>query len=219
MRQYLLILTALFCAHSYAIEEVIQPTSSGPYSHLEVQLTPKEKNWLTQNPDIRVAVKSAWMPIEFKLESERHRGVAVDYLNAISQVLNISFSIVDFPEDSEPGEVDILSGVIGNQVIYPDCRALNQPYLVVPFVIYVNRNQPQSLQIQSLDALKGKRVAVFKHGVLSKRIAENYPEVKQVFVNIADKAFQMLEAGDVEAYVGNELVVDYHISVHRMSFV
>ena len=107
MRQYLLILTALFCAHSYAIEEVIQPTSSGPYSHLEVQLTPKEKNWLTQNPDIRVAVKSAWMPIEFKLESERHRGVAVDYLNAISQVLNISFSIVDFPEDSEPGEVDI----------------------------------------------------------------------------------------------------------------
>ena len=86
-------------------------------------------------------------------------------------------------------------------------------------MIYVNRNQPQSLQIQSLDALKGKRVAVFKHGVLSKRIAENYPEVKQVFVNIADKAFQMLEAGDVEAYVGNELVVDYHISVHRMSFV
>lgn len=219
MSQYLLIVTALFCMHSYAIEEVIQPTSSGPYSQLEVQLTPKEKDWLTRNPDIRVAVKSAWMPIEFKLESERHRGVSVDYLNAISQLLNVSFTVVDFPDDAEPETVDILSGVIGSQSPYPDYRALSQPFLVVPFAIYVNRSQPQFAQINSLDALKGKRVAVFKHGILSKRITENYPEIEQVFVNIADEAFQLLEAGDVVAYVGNELVVDYHVSVHRMSYV
>lgn len=192
MSQYLLIVTALFCMHSYAIEEVIQPTSSGPYSQLEVQLTPKEKDWLTRNPDIRVAVKSAWMPIEFKLESERHRGVSVDYLNAISQLLNVSFTVVDFPDDAEPETVDILSGVIGSQPPYPDYRALSQPFLVVPFAIYVNRSQPQFAQINSLDALKGKRVAVFKHGILSKRITENYPEIEQVFVNIADEAFQLL---------------------------
>lgn len=212
-------IAALFCSHAYAIDEVIQSTGSGTYSKLEVQLTPKERDWLKQNPDIRVAVKSAWMPIEFKLESERHRGVSVDYLNAISQLLNVNFTVIDFPEDSEPESVDVVSGVIGSKTIYPDYRALSQPFLVVPFAIYVNRNQSQTEQVNTLDGLKGKRVAVFKHSVLSKRISENYPEIKQVLVNIADEAFQLLEAGDVTAYVGNELVVDYHVSVHRMSYV
>jgi len=214
-----LIVTAMYCANVHAIEEVIQAASSETHSQIEVKLTPKEKAWLAQNPDIRVAVKSAWMPIEFKLESERHRGVSVDYLNAIAQLLNISFTIIDFPEDSQPEVVDLISGVIGNQIVYPDYRALNQPFLVVPFAIYVNRSQQQMAEVNSLDALKGKRVAVFKHGLLSRRISENYPDIKLVSVNIADEAFQLLEAGDVDAYVGNELVVDYHVSVHRMSYV
>ena len=219
MTALLLMVTVLFSANVHAIEEVIEATHAGEPNHLEINLTPKEKAWLAQNPDIRVAVKSAWMPIEFKLESERHRGVSVDYLNAMSQLLNVNFTIVDFPENTEPGMVDMISGVIGSQVIYPDFRALSQPFLVVPFMIYVNRNQEQEIPINSLDSLKGKRVAVFKYGVLSKRIKENYPDINLVFVNIADEAFQLLESGEVEAYVGNELVVDYHISVHRMSFV
>lgn len=214
----LVITTILFCPSIYAFEELIQAGTSGDARHVDIKLTPKEEAWLENNPDIRVAVKSAWMPIEFKLESERHRGISVDYLNAISQLLNVNFNVIDFPEDSEPGAVDMLSGVIGNQVVYPDYRALAQPFLVVPFVIYVNRNQP-GMEINSLDALKGKRVAVFKHGILSKRISDNYPDIKLVHVNIADEAFQLLESNTVDAYVGNELVVDYHVSVHRMSYV
>lgn len=219
MRVYLLIVCVLFCINVHAIEELIHTSSSKLPGKLEVKLTPKEKDWLAQNPVIRVAVKSAWMPIEFKLESERHRGVSIDYLQAISDLLNISFSVVDLPEDSQPAFVDMLSGVIGPQGIHPDYRALSQPFLVVPFVIYVNRNQEQSIQIDSLESLKGKRVAVFKHGALPKRIKENYPDIELVYVNIADEAFQLLEARSVDAYVGNELVVDYHVSVHRMSYV
>jgi diguanylate cyclase (GGDEF)-like protein len=215
----LVIIAALFCSTSYAIEEVIQAGSANSMHHSSVRLTPKEQAWLQQNPNIRVAVKSAWMPIEFKLESERHRGVSVDYLSAISKLLNVNFTIVDFPEGTEPGRVDMLSGVIGNQVVYPDYRAINQPFLVVPFVIYVNQNYTQGVQVSSLDDLKGKRVAVFKYGVIAQRIIENYPNIKLTHVNIADEAFQLLEAGQVDAYVGNELVVDYHIAVHRMSYV
>jgi len=219
MMHLCLIVFAMYCANLHAIEEVIQVASSETHRLAEIKLTPKEKAWLAQNPDIRVAVKNAWMPIEFKLESERHRGVSVDYLNAISKLLNVSFTIVDFPEESQPEAVDLISGMIGNQTVYPEYRTLNQPFLVVPFAIYVNHNQQQALQVDSLDALKDKRVAVFKHGFLSSRISENYPDIKLVYVNIADEAFQLLETGSVDAYVGNELVVDYHISVHRMSFV
>ncbi|OYY82067.1 MAG: hypothetical protein B7Y34_03265, partial [Methylophilales bacterium 16-45-9] len=57
------------------------------------------------------------------------------------------------------------------------------------------------------------------HGILAQKISENYPNIKLVHVNIANEAFQLLEAGKVDAYVGNELVVDYHVSVHRMKYV
>lgn len=219
MMHSLIIVSAMYCTAVRAVEEFIQPGTATLPNGAEIILTPKEKAWLAQNPDIRVAVKDAWMPIEFKLESERHRGVSVDYLNAISALLKVNFTVVDFPDDSEPAVVDMISGVIGNSVIYPDYRALNQPFLVVPFAIYVNRNHKQMTEVNSLDSLKGKHVAVFKQGLLSKRIIENYPEIKLVYVNIADEAFQLLETGEVQAYVGNELVVDYHVSVHRIAFV
>lgn len=211
--------TFFYSATSYAVEEVIQSATPNHTLNPDIRLTPKEKAWLQQNPNIRVAVKSAWMPIEFKLESERHRGISVDYLTEISKLLNVNFTIVDFPENSQPGAVDMLAGVIGQQVKYPNFRALSQPFLVVPFVIYIHHDNPQSMLINSLDDLKSKRVAVFKHGILAQKISENYPNIKLVHVNIADEAFQLLEAGKVDAYVGNELVVDYHVSVHRMKYV
>jgi diguanylate cyclase (GGDEF)-like protein len=208
-----------YAATSYAIEEVIQVPSKNHTVSSAIRLTPKEKAWLQQNQNIRVAVKSAWMPIEFKLESERHRGIAVDYLAEISKLLNVNFTVVDFPENTEPADVDMLSGMIGNQEKYPDFHIMSQPFLVVPYVIYINHNNPQGTKIKSLDDLKSKRLAVYKHGVLSQKIAENYPNIQLVHVDIADDAFQLLEAGKIDAYVGNQLVVDYHVSVHRMSFV
>lgn len=92
----LVIIAALFCSTSYAIEEVIQAGSANSTHHSSVRLTPKEQAWLQQNPNIRVAVKSAWMPIEFKLESERHRGVSVDYLSAISKLLKSILRLLIF---------------------------------------------------------------------------------------------------------------------------
>jgi len=55
------IVSAIYCANLYALEEVIPAASSQTYSQSEIKLTPKEKAWLAQNPDIRVAVKSALM--------------------------------------------------------------------------------------------------------------------------------------------------------------
>ena len=67
--------------------------------------------------------------------------------------------------------------------------------------------------------LGNKRVAVFKNGSVAKEIAKNYPNIKLLYVDIADEAFEELRLGRVDAYVGNQIIIDYHVVVHRLSFV
>jgi len=40
-----------------------------------------------------------------------------------------------------------------------------------------------------------------------------------VYVDIADEAFEKLRLGEVDAYIGNQIIIDYHVVVHRLSFV
>lgn len=68
--------TCLVHAHAEIIHpSKIQIVNSDSLKKLNEVLTPDEKVWLKDNPRIKVAVKSNWMPIEFKLENGEHRGV------------------------------------------------------------------------------------------------------------------------------------------------
>lgn len=183
---------------------------------LSIRLTPNEKAWLKNNQNIKVAVKNGWMPIEFKLESDDHRGLSVDYLTRLANLLQVNFVIIDYADNIEPEDADIISGVSNRNLKNPKYRLLNQPFLVFPLAIYTNKYTKK--KIRSLDDLEDTRVAVFKSGPIGQKIRENYPKLKLVYVDIADEAFEELKAGRIEAYVGNEMVVDYHIVFNRLKF-
>jgi diguanylate cyclase (GGDEF)-like protein len=181
-------------------------------------LTPEEKLWLKANPTIKVAVKSGWMPIEFKLESGEHRGLSIDYLTKLADLLQVSFVIVDYTDNVEPEEADIISGVSNRNLKNTKFSLLNKPFVEFPMVIYTNNRIEKNLKKVSLEELNGARVAIYKSGFIGEKIHETYPKIKLVYVDIADEAFEKLEAGAVEAYIGSEIVVDYHIMFNRLSF-
>ncbi|MES2499054.1 MAG: EAL domain-containing protein [Pseudomonadota bacterium] len=203
---------------SAGVAQTIEPDKIITTKQPDIRLTPNEKKWLEKNPTIKVAVKSGWMPIEFKLESEEHRGLSIDYLNRLSNLLQVNFIVVDYIDNIKPDQSDIISGVSNNSLKNAHFRLLNQPFLVFPLAIYTNKYIKKKTKIYSLENLNGLRVAVFKSGVLGQKIKENYPGVKLVYVNIADEAFELLQAGEVEAYIGNEMVIDYHIAFNRLRF-
>jgi diguanylate cyclase (GGDEF)-like protein len=185
----------------------------------EIRLTPNEVAWLKNNPEIRVAVKHGWMPIEFKLESNQHRGISVDYLKELSKIFNVNFIPLDYSENMSPASAEMISGV--SAAISKNAQFIKQPqpFLDFPFAIYVNKGLNLTKQISMMEDLNYKRVAIFKNGPIAKEIAENYPQIKLVHVDIADEAFEELRQGHVDAYIGNQIVIDYHIVVHRFSFV
>lgn len=203
---------------SIAATEIIEADRASGLLPSKVMLTPNEKEWLAQKQTITVAVKSGWMPIEFKLESDRHRGLSIDYLGKIADLLQVDFRVVDYTENITSADADIISGVSGNSLKNDQFRLLTQPFLTFPFAIYTNKNTKNRTKINGLEDLSGSNVAVFKSGILGKKIRDNYPKVKLVYVEIADEAFDALESGTVDAYIGNEMVIDYHIAAHGLKF-
>lgn len=185
----------------------------------EIPLTPHEKEWLKSHDPIKVAVKSGWMPIEFQLESKLHSGYAIDFLQKIANLYQINFEIIDYIEDSENDEPHIISSVSGNRLRNKKFHLLSQPYLVIPYATYINKNIPNPFKNNNLEDLNSAKVAIYGKGELADSLINNYPKLKLVSVDIADEAFNYLNLGSVDAYVGNQFVIDYHIEVHRLRYI
>jgi diguanylate cyclase (GGDEF)-like protein len=217
------ILTILFLLsiseHAFAAQEIIKSDKKTDIKPLNLELTPIEKAWLKKNHTIRVAVKSGWEPIEFKSENDKHRGLSIDYLSKIANLLQKNFTIVDYTENFDSDQVDIISAVGGNGIKNPNFHILNQPFASFPFAIYLNKNIHHNKKIVALSDLNGLRVAVFKNGILSQQINENYPNIKLVHVDIIEEAFEDLQSGTIDAYIGNEIIIDYKHAANRLKFV
>ena len=226
----LIIQSAIFCfllsctqlsqlaAETIRPEQINSAQTNQDTQELSIRLTPNEKAWLKKNPNIKVAVKNGWMPIEFKLESEEHRGLSIDYLTRLASLLQVNFIITNYIDNIDPEQADIISAVSNKNLGNHKFHLLNQPFLVFPLAIYTNKDINKKSNIKSLDDLEGSRVAIFKSNPIGQKIHENYPKLTLVHVNIADEAFEKLRTGNVHAYIGNEMVIDYHIAFNRLKF-
>lgn len=178
-------------------------------------LTPQERDWLQQHPRLKVAVKSGWMPVEFQLENHNHAGVSIQYLEQISQLTGLTFVIVNDHDNLTPADAPLMTGIRG-QNPPAGFQLLKQPYLVTANAIYMAANHPLAHHEISLSDLTDKTVAVFKGGPVAQKLKNEFPTIKIKLIDIADEAFDDLESGYVDAYVGNELVLDYHIDLHKI---
>lgn len=217
----LLILSAILIVHFGSIyandltNSVVNQQTQEP----RLNLTAKEKEWLANHKEIKVAVKSGWMPIEFRLAKEPHRGVSVDYLARIKKLTSIHIDTVEYTEDIDSSQADVISSVSGNSLKTSDFKLLKQPYLVIPNAIYINKNKSNKFTDKSLGDVKHAKIAVYRNSIVAKNIREDFPNLNLVYVDIIDEALNYLKTGTVDAYVGNELVIDYHITFYRLKFV
>lgn len=183
-----------------------------------IPLSEEEKNWIQQHPHIRVAVKNGWMPIEFQLENQKHAGISLDYLQQISLLTGLTFTIVDYHPDINSNEAEVITGIrdkrkpVGFQLIAT-------PYLDVTNSIYVAAGSTLSPGNTNLNQLSQKKVAVFKNGPVAQELKATVPDINIRLFAIADDAFEHLESHDVDAYIGNELVLDYHIAYHKIKSI
>lgn len=213
-----ILLMATCLSLSLPAQEILPGSLYAADNLQRLHFSAQETDWIKQHRNIRVAVRNGWMPIEFQLENQKHKGVSIQYLQKISQLTGLKFTIVDYHDNITSNEASLVTGIRGKQMPV-GFSLLATPYLETPNAIYVaSHNKLYQSEIQ-LDQLTHKTVAVFRNGPLSQRLSELVPGIKIKLVDIADEAFEYLDAGLVDAYVGNELVLDYHLDFHKIKAI
>lgn len=213
-----LILAGLLISSQVKAYEKISSDFQVDSRNQQLNLTKEEQDWISTHPKVTVAVKRGWMPIEFQLENEMHRGLSIDYLARISRITNIEFKLMDYSDDIDSNVTEMISSVSGNGLNNSHYHLLSFPFLSIPNAIYVNKKNHSKFKDIDLGEFKNIKVAIYKRGALAQKIRDAYPNVKLIYVDIADEAFEYLRNEKIDAYIGNELVIDYHIEFHRLGF-
>ena len=178
-----------------------------------IGLTPEEKAWLSDHPVIRVAPDANWAPVEFLDNDGEFKGISVDYLKRISDMLGVELQFIkdvswkETVDKLRNRELDIFSAAIET----PERKAFatfTKPYLSLPTAVFTLNDAPY---IASLVELAGRKVAVVQGYAATDFIKREYPQIKIVEVRNIPDALRKLQSKQVFAYVGTILITGHYI--------
>ncbi|MBE0603613.1 MAG: PAS domain S-box protein, partial [Deltaproteobacteria bacterium] len=216
-RWILLALIALVFCDS-VIPDLAQGSQEAPAG---VSLTGEERAWLRAHPVIRVVQDPGWPTIEFVDERGKPSGMAEDYLKLIEERVGVRFERVKNLSWQEAyarlkkWEIDFTTSV----AVTPERTGFwtfTRPYMEIPIVIAAKSDVTY---IAGMKNLAGKKVAVVDGYAVSDWIPRDFPGIRLVKVRNAKEGLDLLQQGDVFAYIDNMLVVSYYLAKLKMANV
>ncbi|PMH46563.1 hypothetical protein BCU68_00500 [Vibrio sp. 10N.286.49.B3] len=176
-----------------------------------VLLTKEEKAWLEEHPVIPIGVDGRWPPVDFTDPNGDLSGVLQDYLSVFETQLGVIFNPIVFANFQ-----DMLFSVrngnlkVGATIVKKPDRAKNvwftSPYFSAVKVIV---SQSDSQQYSQLSELYGKKLALEKGFYIVEEIKTNHPEIIVRTFADTEEALKAVSFGKVDAYIGNQAVVDW----------
>lgn len=209
IRSSLVILMALFLSAFQYSDAMLEKSSAAALaeSQKQLNLTEEEKRWLKTHPVITVAVKHGYSPIEFIFELKEFRGISIDYLKKFETLLGVKFTKTMAQESAAANHTDMVSAVNSPAALEgSEFVTMDTPFLVSSVGIFTSVNAEK---VNDIQALYGKKVAVFKNGHIAKHLAADHPKIILYRVDIAEEALDALMTGKVDAYIGNTVIIKY----------
>jgi len=185
-----------------------------------IYLTQQEREYLQSHPTIKVQNEKNWPPFNFN-EDGVAKGFCIDYINLVAQKLDIrvehisGYSWSEFVEMLQTPQLDLMTNIVKDEK-REDIFSFTDITLSLKPAIYTNI---QNQNINSLEDLKNKTIAMQEGFFTQKFIQENYPSIKQVLVKDSLEALSLLSLGRVDAIIGTKAVLDYLIQNNAISNV
>lgn len=170
----------------------------------DLKLTQFERQWLASQSEFTIGIDKHWYPYEFVDDQGEHMGIAADYLEFASYLLNVKFNVVETQDWAEAyskykkGEIDILPAIIETEDRLVD-TLFTRPYFSTPTVIVSRKN---AFYADSLDSLEGKKLALVKGFAIVELVKKNNPDIELVLVDSIKTGLNELDKGNVDAYIG-----------------
>ena len=177
-----------------------------------VNLSPKEWQWLQQNPKIRLGIDQNFAPYEWLDENDEYKGITADYIRILETRLGVHFDIIngkqswpDLLKAAKENKLDILFSLIKTpeRATYLD---FTEPYFISPAIIVTGQAQGY---IGSLQRLNGKKVAIQKGHSTQELLSKYYPKISLILTNSIKEALKRVSEGKAHAYVGDAISASY----------
>lgn len=201
---FLLLLCFAFKAHSQE------------YSPTSLQLTAKEKQWLTEHPVIRVHNEKEWPPFNF-YKNGQPQGFSVDYMNLLAAKLNLTISYQSGPELDEfldrmkNRQLDVMLNIIRTSE-RDNFMLFSKPYCTNPNVIISN----QKNKIENLKQLEGRTVAVPRGFFYERLLKDTIPHVKLLQVDNILEALKAVAFNQADATLQKEAIANSLIASNML---
>ena len=187
------------------INEILYKWSLLEVNTKRVALTQSEKNWLLQNPGIKIGMLSEFEPYVMRDAQGRLSGILVDLLNALNARLGSQFSIVVDSHDVllqriEKKEIAGLMAAVKSRTELMGLVPTIPHFKIVP---QVYGRSGRGLLVNSPSDLNHQKVAVQKSVLfLNQWIQKSTQNVQVTQVNSLEEGLKLLTSGEVDFYVG-----------------
>ena len=172
--------------------------------------TSEEAQWLADNPVIRVSFDPGWTPIEYADESGNLQGITLDYIaefEAISGADLVPVPVAETWADAlmkiEDRNAEIMY-MVASAPERLEYMSFTSPHYTVKTTLVSLSNTPLNIDDEGL------RLITIRSYAIESWLDENHPDIEYISVDSPAEAFDLLAAGDADAFASVWPVATYH---------
>lgn len=142
-------------------------------------LTQKEKSWLQQHPNIKIAVSTTFPPFQFSDNDQNPVGISIDILHLLEENINYNFEKVYYDNwknilnAGKTKQVDVILE-IQETIDRKNYFHFTKPFISIPHVIIMRKNTVNHI---SIDELENLQIGLVNNYAVQEYIKEFYPEL------------------------------------------
>ncbi len=144
-------------------------------------LSADERQWISEHPTIRVHNEMDWPPFNFNVNGQP-TGYSIDFMNLVASRAGLQVEYIsgpswqEFLDMTQSGELDVMLNLSPTPE-RAEYLNFTEPYLLVAVAIVVN---DPTLQVNSIQDLHGKKLAVPAGFFTAEILAKEHPEIELV---------------------------------------
>jgi PAS domain S-box-containing protein len=184
---------------------------------VDLDLTAEERQWIEQNPTIRVHNEIDWPPYNFNVDGEPS-GFSIDYIRLLTEQAGLDIEFVSGPDWNEfmemmrSGDLDVMLNIVDTParrefLLFTDPYAITSPVLAV---------QEQVSGLTSLNDLAGRTVCIPQGSSTEEFLRESYPNMDLLPLSDATACLHAVADGRAFASIEGFSILSYLIESSRL---
>lgn len=171
-----------------------------------IDLTPEEREWLQDNPEIKLITPANQPPFSMVDANGNHSGMLADILSILGDAIGQKiFAELVLDNVTDPHERAGELGIYGVASILDFSSnahkyLLTKPYYSPPISIYTTKENPQ--RIQNKANLEGKKVVILRNQRFAAGYLDSIGGVKKIIAETPVEQMHLVNSGQADAMIG-----------------